>query len=329
MDGCDFKIVRPNDEVDLKNLGTEEFRTKDPVSFNYRINDQPETTDYSAMTPRQFLERAAISPDDQYLVQIFADKPEQHYAWLLDTEIKMVCSGMQFITRVWVLLADIEELGKTCQPVPIARKYKVKIQNKPHLVDSPYLPEAEIIRLAGKPDADRWLVLMFLNNQPEPVKVEKGTVVNLLQPCIIYFVLQPKQQTEGRPSRREFSLPAGDESFLSAQGFLWETLRTPQGNFLIIHDYPITDGYLQEKALLALLIPASYTAGEIDMVYFHPELQTKSNRAIGALTTCTIDGRVFQRWSRHRAPGEWVPGVDNVSTHLFLVNNWLTKETNA
>jgi hypothetical protein len=40
-----------------------------------------------------------------------------------------------------------------------------------------------------------------------------------------------------------------------------------------------------------------------------------------------LDGKQFQQWSRHRTGANpWRPGLDNVCTHLLLVNSWLEKE---
>jgi hypothetical protein len=63
------------------------------------------------------------------------------------------------------------------------------------------------------------------------------------------------------------------------------------------------------------------------MVWFEPALVLTSGRAIGALSSHTIDGTTWQRWSRHRtAQNPWRPGVDDVSTHLGLVDDWLSRE---
>lgn len=74
------------------------------------------------------------------------------------------------------------------------------------------------------------------------------------------------------------------------------------------------------------MIPPTYPASQIDMAYFSPALAKKSGRPIRAIANQLIDGKTFQRWSRHRAAGEWTPGVDCVATHLCLVDNWLTRD---
>ncbi len=117
-----------------------------------------------------------------------------------------------------------------------------------------------------------------------------------------------------------------DVEFLDSLGLLWEAIGRQTTMWLIIHDHPVPDGYNVQKVDVALLIAATYPATEIDMAYFYPPLVKKSGRAISAISAQQIDGKNFQRWSRHRQRGEWRPGVDNVSTHLCLVNNWLVKD---
>ena len=49
----------------------------------------------------------------------------------------------------------------------------------------------------------------------------------------------------------------------------------------------------------------------------------------GALSPMTIMGQEFQRWSRHRTgQNPWRPGIDNLHTHLSLVEEWLLREVN-
>ncbi len=122
--------------------------------------------------------------------------------------------------------------------------------------------------------------------------------------------------------RRDFLLPEEDIQFLNKLGLPWETISNA-GLWLIIYDYPIPVGYNVNKAEIALNIPSGYDAAQIDMAYFHPHLLKLSGRLISATVPHPIDGKSFQRWSRHRQPNEWVPGIDNVSTHLSLVDNWL------
>lgn len=126
--------------------------------------------------------------------------------------------------------------------------------------------------------------------------------------------------------RRQFQLGEEDEEGLSARGLTWEAVIEGNTKWLIIPKYPVPQGYNHQSANAALRIKPSYPDDEIDMVYFFPALELKSGRVIAALTPHPLDGRQYQQWSRHRKPGEWRAGIDNVCTHLLQVDTWLEKE---
>lgn len=128
--------------------------------------------------------------------------------------------------------------------------------------------------------------------------------------------------------RRQFALPEQDVDFLTALGLLWEALLEGNTKWLIIYDYPIPDGYNVTTVTVALMIQPGYPVVQIDMAYFFPHLQLKCQKGIRAITFRTIDGKIFQRWSRHRTPANpWRPGVDDLSTHLAAMVGWIERET--
>ena len=127
--------------------------------------------------------------------------------------------------------------------------------------------------------------------------------------------------------RRMFQLPAEDEATLDALGFSWETLIEGPRRWLLIHNYAITEGFNVKSTDLALSIDSLYPDTQIDMVYFYPALAKLDGGGINALSDLPFDGKIFQQWSRHRT-GEnpWRPGVDDIGTHLLLVDHWLERE---
>jgi hypothetical protein len=97
--------------------------------------------------------------------------------------------------------------------------------------------------------------------------------------------------------------------------------------WLIVRDFPIPSGYNTDKVDVALMIPPGYPAAQIDMAYFHPPLARTDGRGIKALSSQSIEGKNYQRWSRHRTgQNPWRPDVDDVSTHISLVSYWLERE---
>ena len=128
--------------------------------------------------------------------------------------------------------------------------------------------------------------------------------------------------------RRQFELPSFDTQYLDSTGCQWETVVEGNGRWLLIHDRPLPNEYNVERALCALQIPPSYPQAQIDMVYFFPALARQDARPIGASnSTQVLDGKTFQRWSRHRTESSsWLPGEDDVCSHLTLVDGWLERE---
>ena len=127
--------------------------------------------------------------------------------------------------------------------------------------------------------------------------------------------------------RKDFSLPESDETFLNSSGFQWETFKEGSYNWLLIHNYPVPSGYNVNSVTVALLIFPGYPVLQIDMAFFYPNLERANKKPIGALAHQMIIGQKYQRWSRHRTSSNpWRPGVDDVSTHLQLVNYWFERE---
>ena len=124
-----------------------------------------------------------------------------------------------------------------------------------------------------------------------------------------------------------FTLPESDSDFLGNSNYSWETVKAGGTQRVIIYDYPIPPGYNIESAALNLRIESSYPDVQIDMVYLSPPLMRSDNKAIKAATMVDFDGKKWQQWSRHRTgKNPWRPGIDDISTHLLLVNEWLKSE---
>jgi len=79
-------------------------------------------------------------------------------------------------------------------------------------------------------------------------------------------------------------------------------------------------------ALLCRYLGA-YPDSQIDMVYFLPPLERVDRRSIAALSSQMICGEELPEMARHRTSANpWRPGVDDVPTHLTLVDDWLSRE---
>lgn len=123
--------------------------------------------------------------------------------------------------------------------------------------------------------------------------------------------------------RREFTLPEEDVEYLDALGKPWETVTLGGVNWLLIHEYAVPPGYNQSHVTVAIRIEAAYPPGKLDMVYVYPHLARSDGKAINALTNEMIEGKAFQRWSRHY---EWLPHEHSLITHLGCVFHWFEVE---
>ena len=122
-------------------------------------------------------------------------------------------------------------------------------------------------------------------------------------------------------SRHQFMLSADDTEYLDNTFPGWEAI---EGNWILIHNFPIRPGFTIQSVTAAIQIPATYPETKLDMVYFYPPVLRSDGVSIGA-TQCiqTIDGKPFQRWSRHYRPGTWQPNEDNLATHVMAIRDWL------
>jgi hypothetical protein len=323
--GQDLRKVTQDEQVDISKYDNRQFVTKEPDSYPFLIDNQYFTTNKRSLTPLAILELANIDTQIFYLVQELSDGQEIIYAFTPEEQIRLRCPALKFITRRWEALVDVEEFGKQCKPVPPARQYKIRIDKSYYIIESPSISGKEVCQLGKKIPPEKFDIFAFFSNKPKPEKVGLEEPFYVTFMCFTRFVIQPKEQQDGRGTRREFSLPEEDTAYLNGINLTWETVRKG-GLWLIIYNYSLPAGYLTATAELALMIPPNYPATEIDMVYFHPDLRKLAGSPIRATTPQIIDDRPFQRWSRHRTPGQWRPGIDDISTHLLLVDKWLINE---
>ncbi len=69
----------------------------------------------------------------------------------------------------------------------------------------------------------------------------------------------------------------------------------------------------------------------LDMMYVYPALMRTDGKPIGRVEVMqAIDGKQFQRWSRHRTNANpWVSGEDSLETHIYLVEDFFRSEFSA
>lgn len=219
---------------------------------------------------------------------------------------------------------DLETWATRGERPPKARRYIIRIDRERYTVTASGLTGRAILELAGK-DPARTLLQQRLHGGGT-LTIGPDDFVDFTAPGVERFVTLPRNQTDGDgEARRQFVLGANDTRFLDSTGLVWETIKESGEQLVIIRGRRVVDGYTPAKADIALVLPAGYPDTQIDMAYFCPPLSC--GRAVANLSPRVIEGRTYQQWSRHRTPdGPWRAGLDDIASHLALVDYWLERE---
>ena len=127
--------------------------------------------------------------------------------------------------------------------------------------------------------------------------------------------------------RRDFELPKDDLRFLDSRRGDWEAVEDGKSLWVIMHDHPVPSGYDHHQIALAVLIPPGYADVQLVMFYVSPALARRDGKPINALSSHSICGDAFQRWSRHRtAANPRRAGEDDLSSHVLMFDGLLERE---
>lgn len=219
---------------------------------------------------------------------------------------------------------DVEEEAKAGRPVPEAKRYRIRVDKERVISDRPVVTGRYVLSLVGK--TPKTYLLSQRLKGGHVAEVDADEEVDLRIRGVERFMTLKRDPQEGYETRRQFQLPETDVEHLESLGMPWETIEDGS-QWLIIHKFAVSPGYTVETVIVALLIAPGYPDVQIDMAYFSPALVRTDGKAIPQIADQLIDGKTFQRWSRHRTDADpWRPGIDNVGTHLLQVSEWLRRE---
>jgi hypothetical protein len=225
-------------------------------------------------------------------------------------------------------IVEIEIFAIEEKPLPHAKKYIIRVDKEKVTIHKPEITGAEILALVKKTPAQFKLYEHRPHHQPKLIQPDE--VVHLHAHHIERFTTMPKDTTEGLGSvalSQVLALPEADQRYLNNLDLAWECLKDGNTQWIIIRGWKTPGGYNYPQVDLALLIPPLYPDTQIDMVYFSPYLARTDGAIIRQLTDCLIQQKKWQRWSRHRTgQNPWRPGIDDIASHLALVDDWLRCE---
>ncbi|AFL50662.1 hypothetical protein ABIE78_003543 [Sinorhizobium fredii] len=207
-------------------------------------------------------------------------------------------------------------------------QWDLNVQGVTVKFDRPDVLVRDALVKAGFNPEQGWIIVLKTRDGKRQVTIDE--MVDLRSPGIEKLRLTPREINNGEvpQSRRQFRLLPVDEEGLTARGLRWETFVDGARRWLVLHAMELPPGYAVASTSIAIEIPSSYPTAELDMFYCYPQLSRQDGMTIPQTqVTEAIEGRGFQRWSRHRgAIAPWRPGLDNVITHLALVEAALLRE---
>jgi len=227
---------------------------------------------------------------------------------------------------------DVINLGKAGVERFSSRllKWELNVQGVLLTLHAPTIVVREALSLAGLNPDQGWHIFLKVAGQPKQA-VTLESVIDLRTQGIEKLRVSPIDVGNGEGSSsvaRGFRLLDVDEAFLNSNYPGWEALVENGRQWLLLPDYALPEGYTALKVRMALEIPPTYPAAQIDMFYVLPAAALQTAGQIPATEHFQdIAGMPYQRWSRHRGAGnQWSPAHDNVVTHLALVEAALLKE---
>jgi len=320
-----YEPIELTEVTDLHGAGLEGFYAKPYGKLTIYVDDIAIDVDETFLTPNKILAIAGKVVKGFYLVQ---QDGEVEISYKNDREHKVaIKNGSRFVSYE-VEIIDVHEHCQNYLPVPDDCKYRILIDREPYVVDEKCLTGKEILLLTHKTPPDRFQLRQKFKDG-RVITIKNDQKVCFTEPGIEKFKTIPLDQTEGEDKvlRKEFELLEEDEAYLSTLRLPWEAAKLANQNWLLVHDYPIADGYNVKTATMAIRIVGGYPTSGLDMVYFYPALSRADQQPVGALTNHPLDGKAYQQWSRHRtATNPWRTDIDNLSTHIALADFWLANE---
>lgn len=218
----------------------------------------------------------------------------------------------------------LEEYAAEKRKPPLAREYRFKVNEILCQWNKPTILGKQILEQAHLTPPENYSLREKVHGEP-PRLIKLDEVVDLRKPGVEKFRAIRREQSEGEEiiPRRAVSVTEQDTAFLTSYGKIWESIMDGSA-WILIHGFSLPPGYTANEVLLAIRVESGYPLSPFDMMYVHPALQRIDSKAIPqAEVPQQLDGKTFQRWSRHRP---WVPGEDSLETHIYFIEDCFRHE---
>lgn len=122
------------------------------------------------------------------------------------------------------------------------------------------------------------------------------------------------------------SLPETDAAYLAERAINHEVVVDGGMTCVILHAWPLPNGYDRESADLMLRLSPGYPDLHPDMWWFQPAVRLANGQNLPATEVVEQHlGRSWQRWSRHLTGEQWRSGVDGLESYLALIRQDLER----
>ena len=99
-------------------------------------------------------------------------------------------------SEVLETIIDIEECSREGRKPPRARHYRIRIDKKQYVVDTPHPTGRKLLELAGKVPPEKWALRQVFRNGPAiPIGLDQK--VDLTTPGVEKFATMPKDIADG------------------------------------------------------------------------------------------------------------------------------------
>lgn len=303
--------VRPNETVDLHAGNARFIVAESDGSFRF-VTDGIRYDWPAPRIPVSVIRTLASVPSNKGIFLVDPDQGEILQAE--DAELNLSLPGVEnLVTKV--------------------PTWKLNVQGVILTLSTPAIIVRQALEQAGVNTDQGWHIFLIVRDHDKR-EVTLDDEIDLTAPGIEKLRLTPKDVSNGEANSaalRQFRLLPADEIYLDSTFQHWQATLDNGRQWVIVPEYPLPAGYSEAFATLAIEVPTTYPMQQIDMFYVFPAVAVLSGTMILATEHReTIQGKSYQRWSRHRgANSPWRPRIDNIMTHLALVESALLKEVQA